>query len=75
MKDASIESVCESLKNGACFSKRAGGVGISVHNAHAANSYTRATASYTRHQRVAVAALEAPVGGLQAVAARDSHAR
>lgn len=43
MKDDSIEGIYDTLKNCACISKYAGGIGISIHNIRATNSYIRGT--------------------------------
>lgn len=43
MKEDSIEGIYETLKRCALISKSAGGIGISVHNIRAANSYIRGT--------------------------------
>lgn len=43
MKDDSIEGIYDTLKNCACISKWAGGIGISMHNIRATNSYIRGT--------------------------------
>ena len=41
VKDDSIEGIYDSLKQCACISKYAGGIGISVHNVRARDSYIR----------------------------------
>lgn len=43
MKEDSIEGIYDTLKNCACISKWAGGIGISMHNIRATNSYIRGT--------------------------------
>ncbi|GLD96744.1 hypothetical protein PINS_up005427 [Pythium insidiosum] len=43
MKDDSIEGIYDTLKQCACISKWAGGIGVSVHNIRATNSYIRGT--------------------------------
>ncbi|TMW55709.1 hypothetical protein Poli38472_010591 [Pythium oligandrum] len=43
MKDDSIEGIYDTLKNCACISKWAGGIGVSMHNIRATNSYIRGT--------------------------------
>ena len=43
MKDDSIIGIYDTLKNCAVISKYAGGIGLSVHNVRAANSYIRGT--------------------------------
>ena len=43
MKDDSIDGIYDTLKQCACISKFAGGIGLSVHNIRAANSYIRGT--------------------------------
>jgi len=43
MKDDSIDGIYETLKNCACISKYAGGIGLSIHNIRATNSYIRGT--------------------------------
>jgi ribonucleoside-diphosphate reductase alpha subunit len=43
MKDDSIEGIYDTLKQCACISKWAGGIGISMHNIRATNSYIRGT--------------------------------
>ncbi|TMW55706.1 hypothetical protein Poli38472_010588 [Pythium oligandrum] len=43
MKDDSIEGIYDTLKNCASISKWAGGIGISMHNIRATNSYIRGT--------------------------------
>ena len=43
MKADSIEGIYDTLKNCACISKYAGGIGISIHNIRATNSYIRGT--------------------------------
>lgn len=43
MKDDSIEGIYDTLKQCACISKYAGGIGLSVHNIRATNSYIRGT--------------------------------
>jgi ribonucleoside-diphosphate reductase alpha chain len=43
MKDDSIEGIYDTLKRCALISKSAGGIGLSVHNIRAANSYIRGT--------------------------------
>jgi ribonucleotide reductase alpha subunit len=39
----SIDGIYETLKNCACISKYAGGIGLSIHNIRATNSYIRGT--------------------------------
>ncbi len=41
MKDDSIEGIYDTLKQTACISKYAGGIGLSVHNVRATHSYIR----------------------------------
>ena len=43
MKDDSIEGIYDTLKNCAIISKHAGGIGLSVHNIRASQSYIRGT--------------------------------
>jgi ribonucleotide reductase alpha subunit len=43
MTDDSIEGIYETLKRCALISKSAGGIGLSVHNIRAANSWIRGT--------------------------------
>ncbi|DBA04314.1 TPA: hypothetical protein N0F65_002076 [Lagenidium giganteum] len=43
MQDDSIEGIYDTLKQAACISKWAGGIGISMHNIRATNSYIRGT--------------------------------
>ncbi|KAI9916235.1 hypothetical protein PsorP6_017936 [Peronosclerospora sorghi] len=43
MQDDSIESIYDTLKQCACISKWAGGIGISMHNIRVTNSYIRGT--------------------------------
>jgi ribonucleotide reductase alpha subunit len=43
MKDDSIDGIYETLKNCACISKYAGGIGLAIHNIRATNSYIRGT--------------------------------
>jgi ribonucleoside-diphosphate reductase alpha subunit len=43
MKDDSIDGIYDTLKNCACISKYAGGIGLSIHNIRATNSYIRGT--------------------------------
>lgn len=43
MKDDSIEGIYDTLKQCACISKWAGGIGVSMHNIRATNSYIRGT--------------------------------
>lgn len=43
MKDDSIDGIYDTLKNCAIISKYAGGIGLSVHNIRASNSYIRGT--------------------------------
>merc|ERR1719224_322655 len=43
MKEDSIEGIYDTLKNCACISKYAGGIGVSIHNIRASNSYIRGT--------------------------------
>ncbi|CAK4634162.1 hypothetical protein LEN26_017189 [Aphanomyces euteiches] len=43
MKDDSIEGIYDTLKNCACISKWAGGIGVNIHNIRATNSYIRGT--------------------------------
>ena len=43
MKDDSIDGIYETLKNCANISKFAGGIGLSIHNIRATNSYIRGT--------------------------------
>jgi ribonucleoside-diphosphate reductase subunit M1 len=43
MKDDSIDGIYDTLKNCAIISKYAGGIGVSIHNIRAANSYIRGT--------------------------------
>ncbi|KAK1300338.1 Ribonucleoside-diphosphate reductase large subunit [Acorus calamus] len=43
MKDDSIEGIYDTLKECAVISKSAGGIGVSVHNIRATNSYIRGT--------------------------------
>jgi ribonucleotide reductase alpha subunit len=43
MKDDSIDGIYDTLKNCAVISKYAGGIGLSVHNIRASNSYIRGT--------------------------------
>jgi ribonucleotide reductase alpha subunit len=42
-QDDSIEGIYDTLKSCACISKYAGGIGLSVHNIRATNSYIRGT--------------------------------
>ncbi len=39
MKEDSIDGIYETLKQCACISKYAGGIGLSIHNIRATNSY------------------------------------
>lgn len=41
MKEDSIEGIYDTLKNCACISKYAGGIGVAVHSIRATNSYIR----------------------------------
>lgn len=43
MADDSIEGIYETLKQCALISKSAGGIGVSVHNIRASDSYIRGT--------------------------------
>ena len=43
MKDDSIEGIYDTLKQCACISKSAGGIGLSIHNIRATASYIRGT--------------------------------
>ena len=43
MKSDSIEGIYDTLKQCACISKYAGGIGVSIHNIRASNSYIRGT--------------------------------
>ena len=43
MKDDSILGIYETLKNCALISKSAGGIGLSIHNIRAKDSYIRGT--------------------------------
>ena len=43
MKEDSIDGIYDTLKNCAIISKYAGGIGLSVHNIRASNSYIRGT--------------------------------
>ena len=43
MKEDSIEGIYDTLKQCACISKYAGGIGLAVHNVRASNSYIRGT--------------------------------
>lgn len=43
MKDDSIEGIYDTLKNCACISKWAGGIGVSIHNIRSTHSYIRGT--------------------------------
>jgi ribonucleoside-diphosphate reductase subunit M1 len=43
MKDDSIEGIYDTLKQCACISKSAGGIGLSIHNIRATSSYIRGT--------------------------------
>lgn len=43
MKDDSIEGIYDTLKECAVISKSAGGMGVSIHNIRATNSYIRGT--------------------------------
>mmetsp|Transcript_20946 Transcript_20946/g.38956 ORF Transcript_20946/g.38956 Transcript_20946/m.38956 type:complete len:797 (-) Transcript_20946:248-2638(-) len=43
MKDDSIEGIFDTLKQCACISKYAGGIGLSIHNIRASNSYVAGT--------------------------------
>jgi len=43
MKDDSIDGIYDTLKNCACISKFAGGIGLSIHNIRATNSYIGGT--------------------------------
>lgn len=43
MQDDSIEGIYDTLKQCACISKWAGGIGLSMHNIRATNSYIRGT--------------------------------
>jgi len=43
MKDDSIDGIYDTLKQCALISKSAGGIGISVHNIRAKDSYIRGT--------------------------------
>jgi ribonucleotide reductase alpha subunit len=43
MKDDNIERIYETLKECAVISKSAGGIGVSVHNIRATESYIRGT--------------------------------
>ena len=47
MKDDSIEGIFDTLKNCALISKNAGGIGVSIHNIRAQNSYIRGTGGYS----------------------------
>ncbi|AHA56055.1 ribonucleotide reductase [Emiliania huxleyi virus 86] len=47
MKDDSIEGIFDTLKNCALISKNAGGIGVSIHNVRAQNSYIRGTGGYS----------------------------
>ena len=41
MKDDSIDGIYDTLKQCACISKFAGGIGVSIHNIRARDSYIR----------------------------------
>lgn len=41
MKEDSIDGIYDTLKNCACISKFAGGIGVSIHNIRARDSYIR----------------------------------
>lgn len=43
MKEDSIEGIYDTLKECAVISKSAGGIGLSIHNIRATNSYIRGT--------------------------------
>ncbi|OQS07612.1 ribonucleoside-diphosphate reductase large subunit [Thraustotheca clavata] len=43
MKDDSIEGIYDTLKQCACISKWAGGIGVNIHNIRSTNSYIRGT--------------------------------
>ena len=43
MRDDSIDGIYDTLKQCACISKFAGGIGLSIHNIRATNSYIRGT--------------------------------
>merc|ERR1711937_214962 len=43
MKDDSIDGIYDTLKQCACISKWAGGIGVSIHNIRSTNSYIRGT--------------------------------
>ena len=43
MSEDSIEGIYDTLKNCACISKYAGGIGLSIHNIRATDSYIRGT--------------------------------
>jgi len=43
MKEDSIEGIYDTLKQCACISKYAGGIGVAIHNIRASNSYIRGT--------------------------------
>jgi ribonucleoside-diphosphate reductase subunit M1 len=43
MKNDSIEGIYDTLKECACISKSAGGIGLSIHNIRAVGSYIRGT--------------------------------
>ena len=47
MKEDSIEGIYDTLKRCACISKYAGGIGLSVHNIRATDSYIRGSAATT----------------------------
>lgn len=47
MQDDSIEGIYDTLKQCACISKWAGGIGISMHNIRATNSYIRGTNGFS----------------------------
>jgi ribonucleoside-diphosphate reductase subunit M1 len=43
MKEDSIEGIYDTLKECACISKSAGGIGLSIHDIRATSSYIRGT--------------------------------
>lgn len=43
LQEDSISGIYDTLKNCACISKYAGGIGLSIHNIRATNSYIRGT--------------------------------
>uniref|UniRef100_A0A6C0LRD6 ribonucleoside-diphosphate reductase n=1 Tax=viral metagenome TaxID=1070528 RepID=A0A6C0LRD6_9ZZZZ len=47
MKDDSIEGIFDTIKNCALISKNAGGIGVSIHNVRAQNSYISGTGGYS----------------------------